>query len=279
GVFYHSYTLLVRYPQLSILPISYLHIPVRDARELIARAEDGERVFVSRHPEDVVTQNDVIAFEYLFPGHSIERLDFRQCLPLTADRDTRTNYLVLTKGDKVSVVNLYNAYPESKITAAYYWQNSGTWIEVPPGAAGPPPPNPGHARFDPGITFFGYEWSGDSVAAGESLLITLWWKVETDLTADYTSFVHVGTGLDGAAVVAQRDGQPCQSLFPTSHWRAGDLIRDSFAITFPPDALPGQYPLAVGWYTFPDFVRLPLLEADTPLPDDRAIIGNITVTP
>ncbi|HLB46304.1 MAG TPA: hypothetical protein VJL59_04675 [Anaerolineales bacterium] len=271
---YQSYTLFVRYPKLSILPVSYLNAPVRDARELIARAENGERVFVSRNLED----DDVIAFEFLLPGTAVERLDFRQCLPLADDRGTRTNYVVLTKRDKVSVPSLYEAYPESKITAAYYWQDSGTWIEVSPHTVAPPPPIPGRATFDPGLTFVGYEWSGDSVAAGQSLFITLWWKVDADITADYTSFVHVGTGLDGATVIAQRDGQPCQGLFPTSHWRTGDLIRDSFAITFPPDAPAGIYPLAVGWYTFPDFARLPLLRADDALPDDRAIIGAITVT-
>jgi hypothetical protein len=121
----------------------------------------------------------------------------------------------------------------------------------------------------------GYEWSGDSIQAGQSLFITLWWRADKDLDTDYTSFIHVGAD----TVVAQRDGQPCQGLFPTSHWRKGDLIRDSFAITIPPEVTPGQYPLAVGWYTFPDFVRQKLLEADQPLPDDRAIIGTITVTP
>lgn len=276
---YHAYLLLVRYPKLSILPVSYLNAPVRDARELVARAESGERVFASRHPEDVEAQNDIIAFEFFFHGAPVERLDFRQCLPLTDDRETRTNYVVLTKRDKVSAPGLYEAYPESKITATYYWQDSGTWIEVPPHTPGPRPPFPGRATFDPGLTFVGYEWSGDSVAAGQSLFITLWWKVDADIAADYTSFIHAGTGLEGAAVVAQRDGQPCQGLFPTSHWRAGDLIRDSFAVTFPPDTPAGRYPLAVGWYIFPDFVRLPLLTADDPLPDNRAIIAAITVTP
>ena len=273
--FYQAYTLLVRYPQQSILPVSYLNAPVKEGRELVARAQAGERVFVSRHPEDVEAQDDIIAFEFLFPNTSVERLDFRQCLPLSSDRNTRTNYLVLTDRDKHSVPTLYNAYPESKITAAYYWQDSGTWIQVPPHAPAPTPPQVAHARFDPGLTLIGYEWSGESVQAGQSLFLTLWWRADTDLNTDYTAFVHVG----GDQVVAQRDGQPCQGLFPTSHWRAGDLIRDSFALTLPANVAPGQYPLTVGWYTFPDFERQKLLEADVPLPADRAIIGTITVTP
>lgn len=273
--FYQSYILLVRYPQQSILPVSYLNAPVKEGRELVARAQNGERVFVSRHPEDAEAQNDIIAFEFLFPGTPIERLDFRQCLPLSSNRNTRTNYLVLTDRDQRSVPILYNAYPESTLTAAYYWQDSGTWIQVPPHTPAPMPPRVAHARFDPGLTLIGYEWSGESVQAGQSLFLTLWWRADTDLATDYTSFVHLG----GDQVVAQRDGQPCQGLFPTSHWRKGDLIRDSFAITLPANITPGRYPLAVGWYTFPDFVRQPLLEADHALQDNRAIIASITVTP
>jgi hypothetical protein len=54
-------------------------------------------------------------------------------------------------------------------------------------------------------------------------------------------------------------------------------VPDSFAITLPEDAPLGDYPLAVGWYSFPSLDRLTLLEADSPLPDDRAVIGAIRV--
>ncbi|MBI3243660.1 MAG: hypothetical protein HYZ49_15355 [Chloroflexi bacterium] len=270
---YQSYMFLVKFPRLSVLPKAYLAVPVNTARELIKRAEAGERVFVSRNPED----DDVISFEYLFPGTPVKRLDFRQCLPFSDGRPARSNYLVLTKRDAQTVPILYQTYPTASIEVESMWQDSGSWVEVPAGISGPRPPNPGHASFDPGLTFVGYEWSGGTVQAGQSLFITLWWKVEADMTADYTSFVHVGTGLDGTTVVAQRDGQPCQGLFTTSQWRAGDLVRDSFAITFPPDVLPGDYPLVTGWYTFPSFTRLSLREADHALPDNRAIIGVVTV--
>lgn len=275
SLYSQSSTLLFRYPSLSVLPLSYLARAVDTGRELTRRAEAGERVFVSLTPE---TQ-DVISFEFLFPGTLVNRLDLRQCRPLTDQRSTRTNYLVLNRHDKESVRPLYEAYPNSKITYIPFEQEgAGTLIEVPPNIPGPRPPNPGQATFEPGLTFLGYEWSGRSVPAGQSLFLTLWWKVESDLRADYTSFIHVGTGLDGTSVVAQRDGQPCQGLFTTSRWRTGDVIRDSFAVTLPPDMPAGDYPLAIGWYTFPDLQRLPLLSADNALPDNRAIIAIISVT-
>lgn len=274
SLYYQSYMFLVNYPRLPVLQRAYTAIPVDTARELIKRAEAGERVFVSRNPED----DDVIAFEFLFPGAPVNRLDFRQCLPFADNRATRANYLILTRRDKQTVPILHQTYPSATIDVESMWQDSGSWVEVPPGAPGPRPPNPGQATFDPGLAFVGYEWSGETIQAGQSLFITLYWKVETDLNTDYTSFVHVGTGLDGRTVVAQRDGQPCQGLFPTSQWRAGDLIRDSFAVTLPPDVPPGDYPLVIGWYTYPDFTRLPLLSAGRALPDNRAIIATITVT-
>jgi hypothetical protein len=271
---YQAYTLLVRYPAQSILPASFLNAPVRVARQLAARAAGGERVFVSRHPEDADAQNDVIAFEFLLPGTPVQRLDFRQCLPLSDGRTARTNYLVLTNRDKQSVPQLHSAYPASRVTADYYWQDNGSWLEVPAGAPGPRPPILSAALFEPGLRLLGYEWSGGAIQAGQSLFLTLWWRAEADLSADYTSFLHLGR----QTVVAQRDGQPCQGLFPTSHWRAGDLVRDSFALTLPPETPPGVYPLAVGWYTYPDLTRLRLAAADQPLPDDRAVIGSLTVT-
>ncbi len=275
SLLYQSFTLFVRYPRLSILPISYTATPVNTARELIARSEAGERVFVSRNRED----DDVIAFEFLFPGTAVERLDLRQCLPWSDDRASPSSYLVLTKRDKQSVIALHEAYPTARITESFFWQDSGTLIEVPAGTRAPAPPHPGRARFEPGLRLVGYDGSSSEIRAGQSLFITLHWKAETDITTDYTSFIHIGAGLDDTAIVAQRDGQPCQGLFPTSHWRAGDLVRDSFAVTLPPDTPPGDYPLAIGWYTFPDLQRLSLREADAPLPDNRAIIGVITVTP
>jgi hypothetical protein len=273
--FYQAYVLLVLFPALIVLPHAYIHAPVQVAHNMLDRVEAGERVFVSRHPED----DDIAAFEFLFRDQpAVKRLDFRQCLPLTSNRPTRTSYVVLTGRDHNSVPILYHDYPTATLSEAYYFQDNGTEMDIPANTPGPKPPKVGNAQFDSGLTFVGYEWSGPEVPVGQSLFITLWWQVDSDQQVDYTSFIHVGTGLNGTQVIAQRDGQPCQGLFPTSQWRKGDLVRDSFAITFPLDVAPGQYPLAVGWYTYPDQVRLHLLNANQPLPDDRAVIGTVTMT-
>jgi hypothetical protein len=36
--------------------------------------------------------------------------------------------------------------------------------------------------------------------------------------------------------------------------------------------------VAVGWYSYPSLERIPLIEADTPLPDNRAVIGTLHIS-
>ena len=109
------------------------------------------------------------------------------------------------------------------------------------------------------------------------MFLTLYWKAEAALGADWTAFAHLGTGLDGSTIVAQRDGAPCQGLYPTAAWQAGDVVADSFAVTVPAGTPPGEYPLAVGWYQYPSLERLPLEDADQALPDNRVVIATVRV--
>lgn len=266
---YQIHTLLIRFPQLAVLPRDYLALPVSLARDLVARSQH-ERVFVSRHPED----DDVIAFEYLFHNTPVERTDFRQCLPLSDGRLTPTSYLVLNGRDSQTAPTLAEYYPAAQVTSGLaLWQDVATLVVVPSGARGPTPPQAGYAAFEPGMVFTGFEWSGRTAKPDSSVFMTVYWRVEKDLAIDYTSFVHVGS----PTLVAQRDGQPCLGLFPTSRWRAGDLIRDSFAITIPPETPAGDYPLYLGWYTYPDLERLPLVDPQPAAGDHRALIAIITV--
>jgi hypothetical protein len=99
------------------------------------------------------------------------------------------------------------------------------------------------------------------------------------MSVDYTALTHLGTGLAGSRNILVRDGPPCGGFFPTSRWRAGDVIADEIVLEIPADAPPGEYPLAVGWYVPGATRRVPLLEASAPLPDDRAVIGKLVVLP
>ena len=271
---WNAYLLFVRWPQEPKLAAQFTAAPVDLARTAISA---DHAVYAERIPE----AEDIIAWEYLFPGTAVTRLDFRKCIPMPHRRSTPTSYLILTDHDDQTAPMLRQAYPSSTFRARNVdlWQGTAAWIDIPAGVDAAVPPRQSKAEFDKGISLYGYDWSADTLHPGETLFITLYWLADQPVGEDLTAFAHVGTGLEGSALIAQRDGQPCVSLYPTSQWHPGEVIPDSFAITLPEDTPPGDYPIAVGWYSFPSLERVRLMHADQPLPDDRAVIGTIHVEP
>lgn len=274
SLLYHTYLLFIEWPEVSNLREQFTAEPVDLALDMLERTE-SEVVFAELIPES----EDIAAFEWYFPGQSIDRMDFRKCLPLAHQNDTRINYLVLNGRDQETVGKLLDLYPESEVPLRDLdlWQTTASVVEVPPGAIAPPPANQPIALFDSGISLYGYDWSGDTLRPEESLFLTIYWQVTEPVSVDWTAFTHIGTGLEDQPLVAQRDGLPCLGFYPTSSWKPGLVVIDSFAITIPADTPPGEYDMAVGWYAFPSLERLALINADQPLPDNRAIIGVIQV--
>jgi hypothetical protein len=151
---------------------------------------------------------------------------------------------------------------------------------------GPPPdvvvqqPKPQVARADRlggAITLLGY----DLQSTAESLDLTLYWRCDARLPADYTTFVHVRRG-DGksATPVAQMDRPPAEGAYPTSLWDPGEVIRDVVRIPMPAQVPPGDYEIVVGLYEFATGVRLPVADAAGNRPADDAIsLTTLTVRP
>ncbi|MEP7199155.1 MAG: glycosyltransferase family 39 protein, partial [Chloroflexota bacterium] len=99
------------------------------------------------------------------------------------------------------------------------------------------------ANFGDQIELVGYDVRADAV--------TLYWRARQPLMEDYTAFVHI---LDDAErLVAQADGQPRGGAYPTSYWRAGEIVRDEHPLALPtPNAK-----ITVGWYRLDTGARLP----------------------
>jgi hypothetical protein len=97
------------------------------------------------------------------------------------------------------------------------------------------------ARWQQGIELAGQQVTLD--AQGVPDLVTLRWQASRVLHQDYTVFVQL---LDATnQVVAQTDRQPQVGQWPTSTWRAGDVIED--VIELPPPT--GEWSqLIVGLY-------------------------------
>lgn len=89
----------------------------------------------------------------------------------------------------------------------------------------------------------------------ETLDLTLVWQAVLTPTGDKTVFVQL---LDGERIVAQHDSPPQAGAAPTSTWSPGEVVPDTYHLSFPPPA-PGQaYRLVVGMYHPATGERLPI---------------------
>ncbi len=107
------------------------------------------------------------------------------------------------------------------------------------------------------VTLLGYDLNLEP----GTLYLTLYWRNEARLPADYTTFVHVrdstgeATGQSGT-IVAQMDGPPAGGAYPTSLWDPGEIIRDPIQIPLPPEVPEGEYEIVVGLYDLASGRRL-----------------------
>lgn len=90
----------------------------------------------------------------------------------------------------------------------------------------------------PPFTLLGYHLPRDQASAGETIPLTLFWRADTPPTRDYTFRVQWDNALTDALPIANPQ-------FPTSTWRAGEIVRGQYAITIPLEAREGTTPLRI----------------------------------
>jgi hypothetical protein len=100
---------------------------------------------------------------------------------------------------------------------------------------------PALAHFQGGVQLVGAKMQPTDQGAR----VLLRWYATGPLTEDYTIFVHYAR--DGQRL-GQGDSQPAGGHYPTTRWRAGELINDQHTITLsePPD--PARDQIFLGFY-------------------------------
>ena len=133
-------------------------------------------------------------------------------------------------------------------------------LAVPEGAVGV------NARFGDAMRLLGYRLD----RMGGNVELTLYWRPERRMEADYKVFVHVfppGTGIP----VAQDDAMPLQWRYPTSYWSLDEMVTDVLSISME-QVPPGEYGVAVGVYDPATGERLPVWDSsDNVLLDGRLV--------
>jgi len=98
-----------------------------------------------------------------------------------------------------------------------------------------------------------------SAHPGQTVSATLAWLALGAAQTDLNAFVHlVGPGGDALAI---GDAPPLGGSYPTTAWRPGEIVIDTYTLPLPPGTPAGQAELRVGWYDWRSGQRLPVTTA------------------
>ena len=126
------------------------------------------------------------------------------------------------------------------------------------------------------IELVGYSVEPVRVRGGEAFTLSLYWRADRRPKADFTVFVQLFN--EAGQLVAQADGPPQGSVYPTSWWEPGDEVIDVRQVDLPPAAGEGGHHLVVGLYRWPTMERLPVIAGDgTRVPDGAIRLTEVVV--
>jgi len=114
-------------------------------------------------------------------------------------------------------------------------------------------PSPQLTRLGPISLLGGHLPEYDEIAPGMRLPVTLYWRAEADVRADYwvrLALMPVATGLKPTPglelAYSLADSLPVNGTYPTSRWVAGEIVRDVHDWRIAPMTPPGEYRVMVG---------------------------------
>ena len=186
----------------------------------------------------------------------------------------RTNhYLVDTIKDYHGTARLASRFPSGSVTETIEHYPLTKVFTVPPDST-VEMAIPIQADLGADIALVGASVWPSAATRGETLSVTLAWQARAAVEADLIALVHVATDANAVPVIGH-DSMPCNGTYPTSAWRAGEVVFDSHDIQLPGDITVGTYRIYVGLYSWPEQVRLPPKDGGTP--DGRLEIRSFEI--
>jgi hypothetical protein len=108
-------------------------------------------------------------------------------------------------------------------------EKAGNTPQRPAAPPAPPAEVRNGAIFDGKIEMVGAVLNPGRVQTGESLKVTVSFKVMEEIENDYMIFVHV-EDIDGRVDRINADHAPAGGTYPTSRWKKGDVVKDEFVV-------------------------------------------------
>ena len=185
-----------------------------------------------------------------------------EVVTIVADRDEERLAAVesaLGAGQAVYVTRPVHGLPER-----YSLSTLGPLIRVraSPTTAIPTRQHPLAVDLTDSLRLLGYDAAVMSPHRQTTVRLTLHWQVLAPVGADYKVSARLLDGEENQ--VAQIDDVPVHNTYPTSRWKAGEIITDVYDLTVPPDTPSGQYRLLIILY-----------EPDTLAEAGRAELGEV----
>ncbi len=197
------------------------------------------------------------------------------CLVYPAQTERTTAFLVRTQRDQETLARLQALFPQGVSETAVFHPDSGEIffesLTVGPGTVAARPATTAAARFANTIQLRDFA----ILHADDTISVRFDWYAGQTPGADHTLFLHLyPVGAADAPPVAQLDQTPC---LPTGQWQPGEVVQDRYSLALSPAIKPGLYTLAVGWYTWPHFERLPVISDRGEISSDRFVLGQIMI--
>ena len=250
------------------------------ASELVAGQEQGEGLdlaadYLNSLPNAVLTSASVQiteSFNYFYVGKTVEMTD------------DASDYLVFARNWVVRGMQLptwqetwlaYKDRPPKHVVSfdgvPYVWiYKSGPQITEASVEHWLP------AQLGNEIRFLGYSFVPKTAVPGEPVTITLYWESSQKTAADYTIFIHLLN--EEGELIAQRDSQPQNGIYPTYLWDEGERVQDKFELMIPEDAPEGTYSWAIGMYELATLTRLPVAsDQAVTIEDNRLLLPGPTI--
>jgi len=135
-------------------------------------------------------------------------------------------------------------------------------------------PNPVRYNLGNQIDLIGYDMDRRAAAPGETIRLTLYWRARASMPIDYTVFTHI---LERPETIWAQQDKPLSP--PTTTWKAGQVVSDTYDLTVRPDAPAGVYEVEVGVYSPapPAFDRLRIVTDDGRITENFVLLSKVRV--
>lgn len=131
-------------------------------------------------------------------------------------------------------------------------------------------------RLGDEIELLGFDLDATTVAPGDTLNLTLYWRALRPMQNAYTVFNQVIDRVT-AAKAGQVDGMPVCDRNPTGQWFAGDIVADTYTLPIASDAAPGSYTLISGMYNPATGARLEITAPGGETVGGEAALAEIVI--